>query len=168
MTEQKRQPKRTVTEEGTTKKQNRLDWSLDTVNNYYTVKVYFAESEVQFDLEKVFPGFSDLSIGRKELIKCGLREKVSQVHNQCISSYRKVHAKAIEAGTVEPLPEQSDILAAVESCLTAFYAGQWPTEVKVPGEKRVKVSRSTLVAELVASGIPADRANAIADSILNK
>ena len=151
-------------EQETEKKNKRLTWRIAGEKNHYTVKLHMAEGfELVADLGLILPGFLESPEGLQELVKCGLREKVSQVHNQCISAYKKAYKAEIHAGTVEPMPSNDSLIDSVKKAIEALQNGQWPTDIKQAAEPKFRLSEieAKLVAGMVKEGIPLDRVRAI-------
>ena len=155
-----------MTEE-TTKKAKRLTWESDLIKGTATVTMHLIGKEkFEASLTSIYPAFKEASEGLQQLVLCGLREKVSQMHNQAISSYQKKNAKELKEGTKAKLPPDSEILAAVKDAIEALQQGKWPSDIKKAKERKYNLNevQEIVYQGLVAQGISEERAEEIAAS----
>lgn len=152
------------TKQETTKKQKRLTWESDLVKGTATVTMHLIGKEkFEASLTSIYPAFKDASEGLQQLVLCGLREKVSQMHNQAISSYQKKNAKELKEGTKAKLPPDSEIFAAVKGAIEALQQGKWPSDIRTPAEEKVKLSdvKKAMFDRMIEQGIDEQTALAI-------
>ena len=156
---------KTEASEPKTKKENRLDWKQEGTT--YSVTLHFAGGvTLDTSLNLILKDFMEWPQGLQELVKCGIREKISQVHNQTISSYRKKNKDAIENGTIGKLPDAITIENAVRQAIVDLECGRWPTDIKKAKERKYNLNevQEIVYQGLVAQGISEERAEEIAAS----